>query len=138
MPAMTQTDTTFAPAFVTVPVGGRVEFPNGDPFYHNVFSYSTGARFDLGAYPRGESKEVAFDVPGLVSVYCEVHERMRGAILVIENPFWAPVGADGRFEFTGVPAGEWTLVGWDPDRGLSETTIRVSDGGTVDVTLEVG
>ena len=135
---MAQRDTTFVPAFVAVPIGGTVTFPNRDDFFHNVFSYSTGARFDLGAYPIGESKDVTFDVAGLVSVFCEVHDRMRSAILVVQNPFFAEVSDDGTFEFRGVPAGRWTVVAWDPDRGESETAIVVRDGEVTDVELEVG
>ena len=138
MPEMAQQDTVFVPSFVAVPVGGRVDFPNRDAFFHNVFSYSSGARFDLGAYARGESKNVAFDEPGLVTVFCEVHDRMRSAILVTENPFHTPVGPDGEFELRGVPAGRYTLVAWDVDRGSTEVEIVVRDGEATDVEIVIG
>jgi plastocyanin len=135
---MAQRDTAFSPAAVVIPVGGAVVFPNEDPFFHNVFSYSAAERFDLGRYPRGESKTVAFDEAGVVKVYCEVHESMRAAVVVTENPFHTVVGADGAFALTGVPPGRYTLVVWHVDLGEERAQVTVAAGGTarVDLTLE--
>ena len=47
-PSLAQQDTAFMPNVLVVPVGTTVEFPNRDPFFHNVFSYSSAQRFDLG------------------------------------------------------------------------------------------
>src|SRR5690606_21893875 len=102
---MTQRDTAFTPPLVVVRAGGTVSFPNGDPFFHNVFSYSSAMRFDLGRYPQGETKTVTFPEPGIVEVFCEVHEFMRGAVVVTENPYNAVVGEDGHFRIAGVPEG---------------------------------
>jgi plastocyanin len=135
---MAQRDTAFAPGAVVIPVGGSVVFPNEDPFFHNVFSYSTTERFDLGRYPRGESKTVEFDQPGVVKVYCEVHESMRAAVVVTENPFHTVIAADGTFTLTGVPAGVHQLVVWHVDLGEARAEVRVTAGATarVDLTLE--
>lgn len=135
---MAQEDTTFSPPVVVVRVGGSVVFPNHDPFFHNVFSYSSPGRFDLGRYPMGESKVVRFDEPGVVKVYCEVHESMRGAILVTGNGHWVTPGADGRFRLEGVPAGRWTLVAWHADLGEARAEVVVPDGGTASVSLTLG
>lgn len=135
--AMVQQDTAFAPGTVVVPAGGSVDFPNRDPFFHNVFSYSTAQRFDLGRYPQGESKTVTFDEHGIVSVFCEVHDFMRGAIVVVENAFHAIVGEDGAFRLTGVPAGEHTLVIWHPDHRLLERAVTVTAGGTYRIEVEL-
>jgi len=136
-PVMAQRDTAFVPAALVVPVGTTVSFPNGDPFFHNVFSYSATARFDLGRYPRGESKEVTFDKPGIVKVYCEVHEFMRAVIVVAENPFHAVADAQGRFHIEGIPEGTYTFVAWHPDLDPVERQVRVTAGGTARFDAEL-
>ena len=134
---MAQRDTAFVPGLLVVPVGTTVRFPNDDAFFHNVFSYSSAARFDLGRYPRGESKEVRFLEPGIVKVYCEVHEPMRAAIVVVENEFWAEPDDDGRFRIEGVPPGSYTIVAWHADQGEVEREVRVEEGGVTRVELEL-
>jgi plastocyanin len=132
-----QRDTAFHPAVVVVGRGTSVAFPNDDPFFHNVFSYSRPRRFDLGRYPRGESKSVRFDSPGVVKIFCEIHNWMRGAVVVAENPFHALVGEDGRFRITGVPAGRHRLRVWHFDRGETEVEVVVPETGTVRVELSL-
>ena len=127
-PTLAQQDTAFSPNVLIVPVGTTVQFPNRDPFFHNVFSYSSAARFDLGRYPRGESKSVGFDQPGVVKVYCEVHESMRAAVVVVRNPFHAVVAPDGTFRIANVPAGRHTLVVWHHDGGIREVQVDVRAG----------
>ena len=127
-PSLAQEDTTFTPNVLVVPVGTTVQFPNRDPFFHNVFSYSSAARFDLGRYPRGESKAVTFDEPGVVKVYCEVHESMRAAVVVVRNPFHTVVSANGTFRIANVPAGRHTLIVWHHDGGVREVEVNVRAG----------
>lgn len=136
-PRLAQQDTSFRPAVLVVPVGTRVEFPNHDPFFHNVFSYSSIKRFDLGRYPRGESRTVTFDRPGAVKVYCEIHQWMRSAVLVVENPFHTQLEADGRFRIPGVPPGRYTLAVWDVDRGERTAVVTVPASGNVQVDLRL-
>jgi plastocyanin len=134
---LAQKDTAFVPAAMVVQVGTTVRFPNEDTFFHNVFSYSTASRFDLGRYPRGEAKEVRFDEPGVVKVYCEVHEFMRAVVLVTENPFHAVVAEDGTFTISGVPAGTHTVTVWHPDLDEVEVSVVVPEGGTARVRAEL-
>jgi plastocyanin len=133
-PRVAQRDTTFVPAVVVVPPGAVVEFPNEDPFFHNVFSYSAVKRFDLGRFPEGESKSVGFGEPGIVKVYCEVHESMRAAVIVTPSRFHAIVGADGRFVIPDVPPGSYTLVVWRPDRE-ERVPVSVRPGAPTRVTV---
>lgn len=135
---VSQRDTTFVPPLVVVPVGTEVAFPNEDPFFHNVFSYSRAKRFDLGRYPQGETKSVLFGAPGYVKVLCEVHQWMRAAILVVENPFHQVVDEDGRFRIDGIPEGRHTLVVSDFERGSREVDVEVTAGGTAQVEVRLG
>lgn len=137
VPTLTQKDTAFVPAALVVPVGTTVSFPNGDPFFHNVFSYSGAARFDLGRYPRGETKRVTFDKPGIVKVYCEVHETMRAVIVVTENPFYAVADPRGRFRIPDIPEGTYTFVVWHPDLDPLERQVRVVAGATARLDAEL-
>jgi plastocyanin len=95
-----QSGSHFVPAALAVPTGTLVRFPNADPYYHNVFSYS-GPRFDLGRYPPGESRQVRFDQAGVVRVFCEVHDFMRAVVVVTDHGFAAVVGQDGVFRLDG-------------------------------------
>lgn len=132
---MAQRDTAFAPPLLVIPVGTTVAFPNEDPFFHNVFSYSRPKRFDLGRYPRGESKSVTFDQPGAVKLFCEVHKWMRAAILVVTSPHHAVVAENGSFRIPDVPAGRYTLTIWHFDRGEVERVVDVPAQGAVNVQI---
>jgi plastocyanin len=130
---MAQRDTAFSPSFLIVARGSTVAFQNLDPFYHNVFSYSKTKRFDLGRFPRPESKSVTFDKPGAVDVFCEIHRSMRGVVLVAENEFHAEVAADGSYALRGVPPGKYELVVWHADRGQKVIPITVPAEGVLTV-----
>lgn len=133
--SMVQRDSTFIPGALAVPVGTTVDFPNEDPVFHNVFSYSSAKRFDLGRYPRGESRAVTFDQPGVVRIFCEVHEHMRAAVVVTEHSFHEVVDDEGRFRLEGVPPGRHTLVAWHADLGEVERTVDVRAGEAVTLAL---
>ena len=132
-PIMAQRDTSFQPGMLIIPVGTSVRFPNEDKFFHNVFSYSKPKRFDLGRYPRGEAKTVTFDEPGTITVFCEIHKWMRAAIIVVENGFHDTVGDDGKFRIPNVPAGNYKLVFWHPERGRKVVDVAVPSSGAVRV-----
>jgi plastocyanin len=100
------------PRVLAVPRGGRVRFPNDDPILHNVFSVSPGNAFDLGLYKKGPGKEKAFESPGLVRVYCNVHPSMVAYILVVDTPYFATPAEDGTFVLTGLPKGGGKLTVW--------------------------
>jgi hypothetical protein len=109
---MAQKDRMFVPSVLAVPVGATVEFPNLDPFFHNVFSYSKPKRFDLGRYPAGDSESVVFDKPGIVSVFCEIHYSMRAYVHVLDTPYFAVTDEERRFEIADVRPGEYVLHVW--------------------------
>ena len=102
----------FLPRVLVVPARSSVAFPNHDPIYHNVFSVSPGNRFDLGRYREGQTRSARFDTPGLVRVFCNVHEQMVAYVMVVETPFHAVADAQGRFRLEGLPEGRGTIVAW--------------------------
>src|SRR5947209_17701907 len=99
-----QYNRTFVPHVLVVQAGTRVDFPNNDTVYHNVFSYREGKRFDLGLYPVGTTQVKRFDQPGLMRIFCNIHSNMSAFIWVIGNPYFAKTDKAGRFRLTGVPA----------------------------------
>src|SRR5262249_1302692 len=125
----------FVPPVVAITKGSIVDFPNGDPFFHNVFSLSSAANFDLGHYRQGESRSLKFAKPGLVKVYCHIHSHMSASILVLDHPYFALPEADGKFTIPNVPTGKYTIVGWHERVGEHSGTIEVEGGRTASIDL---
>ncbi len=109
---MAQKDKMFMPSVLAVSVGSSVDFPNLDPFFHNVFSYSKPKPFDLGRYPKGKSERVIFDKPGIIKVFCEIHFSMRAYVHVLETPYFATSDEKGNFAIKNVQPGPYTLNVW--------------------------
>ena len=128
---MRQEHEGFVPRLVAITRGSSVEFPNADPFFHNVFSLSRGATFDLGRYPRGESRSRTFIKPGLVKVYCHLHSQMSASIMVFDHGHFTIPESDGHFALPDVPAGEYRLSAWHERIGESAKQITVEAGRTV-------
>jgi plastocyanin len=126
---------TFLPRVSVVDVGGRVDFPNQDSIFHNVFSVSGSNNFDLLLYKKPKSAFKVFEHPGLVRIYCNIHPQMSGFVLVRDNPFWARVEADGGFQITDVPAGTWLAKAWHERSGESSESVRVPETGTVTISF---
>lgn len=109
---MRQQGMAFEPHVLVIQAGSTVEFPNADPIFHNVFSLSKAATFDLGRYPSGASRSVRFDRPGLVKVFCHIHSDMSAVILVLDHPYFAIPDTDGRYRIDGVPPGDYRVTAW--------------------------
>jgi len=130
-----QKDLTFVPSLLPVQVGTRVEFPNLDDTYHSIFSYSPAKRFDLGRY-RPEERPIpsqVFDTPGLVTLRCDIHDHMRGLILVLDTPYFVVTGADGRFRLSRLPAGHYTLKAWIDSKTTRERPVELKSGETLHI-----
>jgi plastocyanin len=115
----------FSPRVLAVTEGSKVEFPNMDSFSHNVFSKAPGGAFDTGVYARGRTKDQTFREAGVFPLYCNVHPRMTGYVVVLRTPWFAQAGMDGRFTVANVPTGTYTLHAWH-DRAGQETTQTVT------------
>jgi plastocyanin len=131
-----QKELTFIPALLPVQVGTKVEFPNQEKdTYHNIFSYSPAKRFDLGRY-RPDERPIPsqiFDVAGLVTLRCDIHEHMRGLLLVLATPHFTTTDTNGRFRLSGLPAGHYTLKAWVDSRTTREHTVDLKSGSTLRV-----
>lgn len=134
---VTQKEMLFLPTLLPIQVGTKVEFPNEDETYHNIFSYSPAKRFDLGRYRPDERPipSVVFDQAGLVTLRCDIHEHMRGLILVLKTPYFATTDADGRFRLQGLPPGRYTLKAWIDSRTVREQPVELKPGSTLEVNF---
>jgi plastocyanin len=132
-----QRNETFVPHVLAITTGTTVDFPNSDRIYHNVFSLSKTASFDLGRYPMGHSKSVRFDKPGIVRVFCEIHSHMSAFILVFSHPFFAMTDGDGRYRIDNVPPGNYSVIAWNEGASSEPAPVAVPSGGAaeLDVTL---
>jgi plastocyanin len=125
-PTMAQRGQMFEPRVLGIPIGTKVGFPNFDPIFHNVFSYSKTKRFDLGRYGQGKSEALTFDKPGLVKVFCDIHSNMSAFIYVPETPWVVQPDDQGRFVLDGLPDGTYTLEIWHPERAVRTQSVTVS------------
>lgn len=137
---ISQAGAKFSPGMIVVCVGQTVEFLNDEPrpIQHNVFSKSPAKPFDLGLYKPGDSKRVTFDKPGPVHLHCSIHRNMDGVIFVSPTPYFAVVGADGRFALENVAPGEYELKTWQRKQRYLDRTQRVTAPASGEVTVEVG
>jgi plastocyanin len=109
---MLQHDKMFEPSFLVVPVGSLVDFPNLDPWFHNVFSLYQGKRFDLGLYEAGAHKEIRFDRQGASYIFCNIHPEMAAVIMTVDSDFYAVSDGAGHLSIANVPRGNYTLRVW--------------------------
>ena len=109
---LVQKDKTFEPHLLVIPTGTLVDFPNRDPFFHNVFSLFDGKRFDLGLYEAGSSRTVRFDRPGVSYIFCNIHPQMSGVVIALNTPYYAIASHDGDIAIKDVPAGKYRLELW--------------------------
>jgi len=134
---MVQMGESFIPHILPVVKGSTVRFPNQDPIFHNVFSLSGTKTFDLGRYPKGDSRSVLFDQTGIVPVFCHLHSDMSAIILVLENPYFAVPDPDGYYRIVNVPAGQYTLVAWHERSEQVELQVQVVAGQALELDITV-
>lgn len=139
-----QKDKMFSPHLLVVPTGSVVQFPNADPFFHNVFSLFNGQRFDLGLYEAGKTKAVTFSREGVSYIFCNIHPDMSAVVVSLSTPLYSIADTHGTFHIDGVPTGEYEMHVWvegEQQSNLDRWTRRVSilggdqDLGTIIVNL---
>jgi plastocyanin len=134
---MAQANERFEPHVLPVVQGTRVEFPNRDNVYHNVFSLSSARTFDLGRFPKGSSKSITFDKPGIVQVFCHIHSDMSAVVVVLPNPLFASPDSSGQYVIDQVPPGEYTIIGWHERTKPSVQKVRVVAGQTTTIDFSL-
>ena len=122
---LVQKNKRFVPHLLVVPVGAEVEFPNRDPFFHNVFSLFEGKRFDLGLYEAGATRTITFNKPGVSYIFCNIHPEMSAVVIVAKYPYYAVSNAAGEVTIGAVPAGRYRLYVWH-ERCLPEALSSLS------------
>lgn len=139
---MVQKNKQFIPHLLVVPVGSMVEFPNQDPFFHNVFSLFNGKRFDLGLYETGSARGVRFDREGASYIFCNIHPEMGAVILALSTPYYA-VSRDGDIAIPHVPPGRYMLNLWAEGATAASLSaarrpVTVSDGSADLGAIDLG
>jgi len=135
---MVQHDKMFMPHMLVMPVGSTVSFPNKDPFFHNVFSFFNGRRFDLGLYQAGQTRSVVFNRVGVSYIFCNIHPEMSAVILTLDTPYYGSANERGEISLTGVPPGSYTLQVWSEATSpeamkLLTRKVTIPEGGIADL-----
>jgi plastocyanin len=117
-----QKNKMFTPHLLVVPTGSQVEFPNQDPFFHNVFSLFNGRRFDLGLYESGTSRSVRFDREGVSYIFCNIHPEMGAVVLALSTPYYGVSGETGVVVLHNVPSGSYRLNIWSENGQTANPT----------------
>ena len=142
---LVQKDKKFTPHLLVIPTGSTVDFPNLDPFFHNVFSEFNGKRFDLGLYESGSSRIVHFDHDGVSYIFCNIHPEMSAVIVTLSTPYFEVSPADGSITLHAVPPGTYEMDVWAEGSSAQDlnalsrrvvVTASQRDLGVIDVTVD--
>lgn len=134
-PTMDQRNMTFIPHVLAVQTGTTVDFLNNDEVRHNVFSPSK-EKYNLGTWPRGEVKPYTYTEQGVYNQLCNVHPEMEAFVVALDTPYFATTDADGNFEISGVPEGEYTVKVWHEKLKFIKQTAVVPENGIVEASLQ--
>jgi plastocyanin len=141
MARLVQRDKRFSPHVIAIRVGSEIEFPNRDPFFHDVFSIYRGKPFDLGLYESGSSRKVRFSQPGVSYIFCNIHPEMSAAVVAVPTPYFAVTTGDGSFQIGQLPPGKYKMEFWyelastDELAALTQNVDIATDGEPIAVTL---
>jgi plastocyanin len=132
---MDQRNQTFVPHVLAVTAGTVVDFPNNDRTYHNVFSLSKAKSFDLGRYAAGRSKSVAFERPGIVRVFCDIHSHMSAYVLVFGHRYYAVTDETGAYQIPNIPPGSYTVTAWHEVLASASRQVTITEGGLAELNF---
>lgn len=133
---MDQTGKEFVPAILPILVGTTVDYPNNDPFLHNVFTPDDcGDKFNLGSLAKGDIQSHTFSKPCVAVMLCKIHPEMAAYVVAIETPYFAVTDAEGRYTIKGVPDGTYRLSVWQERLKKQTHEVTVSGASNADFTL---
>jgi plastocyanin len=127
---LVQRNKSFQPHLLVVPVGSVVDFPNRDPFFHNVFSLVDGKRFDLGLYEAGATNSVHFDRVGVSFLFCNIHPEMSAVVVAVDTPYYGVSNRAGNVTIANVPDGKYEMHVWY-ERSVAEDLQRLTRTVTI-------
>jgi plastocyanin len=130
-----QRDRTFIPHVSVVTVGTRVDFPNNDVIFHNVFTEFNSTKFDLGNYAKGTKKTQLFDKPGLAVIMCSIHPDMGAYIMVVDTPFYAITNKNGEYRIPAIPNGNYKVEVWHESGAKASFEKSTTENQHIDITL---
>lgn len=143
VPQLVQKDKSFHPSLLVIPAGGKVEFPNHDPFFHNVFSLFDGKRFDLGLYESGTTQFVQFDKPGISYIFCNIHAQMSAVVIALATPYYSISNWRGEIRIADVVPGRYQMHIFHPSVSAAslrtiehEITVTPNDNSLGNFVLE--
>ena len=131
-----QRDRTFIPHVSVVTVGTKVEFPNNDIVFHNVFTEFHSTKFDLGMYPKGTSRSQVFNRTGLAVIMCSIHPEMSAYVMVVGTPYFAITDRNGKYEIHGLPAGHYKVDVWHESGAKASLPAETTADSHVDIALQ--
>ena len=136
-----QINLAFVPDIIVVPVGSTVEFPNSDSVSHQIYSFSPTKRFQLPLYHGKPYPPVHFDQAGVVTLGCNIHDRMVGYIVVTDATYFGRTDARGIWSATNVPRGTYHVSLWHPllrDTGASlDRDVSVTGDESKNITVQL-
>lgn len=127
---LVQIHKTFEPHLLVVEVGSLVDFPNRDPFFHNVFSVFEGKRFDLGLHEAGVTNSVRFDRAGVSFLFCNIHPEMSAVVVAVDTPYYGVSDRSGKVTIANVPDGRYEVHYWS-ERGLPDSLKQLTRTVTI-------
>jgi len=127
----------FEPDVQIIPTG-TLDVVNKDPVLHNTHGYyGKRTAFNMALPNQGQDISTELTRPGAVRVDCDAHGWMEGWIYVVDNPYYAITGADGKFTIADVPPGEYDLVAIQSFTGPVQQKVTVEAGKPTDLTIEL-
>ena len=130
---LVQKEKRFSPHVIAVRVGTEIEFPNQDPFFHDVFSIYRGKPFDLGLYESGTTRKVRFSQVGVSYIFCNIHPEMSAAVVAVPTPYFALTNGDGTFQISHLQPGHYKIGFWYE---MASETELASLSRDIEVSLE--